>query len=80
MEFENTEEFVKYIRKRAVKRTKFKLTLYSMKTKKKKATNETLEKMYNASLKEIEEEVKKELKNGDIVILDKTIKIKSKSK
>ena len=78
MEFKDTEELKEYILKRALKRTKFKLTLFSMRTKNKETSNETLNELYKASLKEVRKEIDEELRNGTITVLN--VKTKRKTK
>ena len=66
MKFEDIESLGKYIHSRAIKRTKLKLKL--ARHNKLDTSNETLNDIYYASLKEIKLEVLAGLRNGTIII------------
>lgn len=76
MEFQNIDELKNYIHKRAIKRTKIKLRL--SRHNKIDTSNETLNDIYKASLKEIKQEILEEFKNGEITILNQKIRRKIK--
>ncbi len=76
MEFRSIDELKDYIHKRALKRTKIKLRL--ARHNKFDTSNETLNDLYKASLKEIKQEVLEEFKNGTITVLKVKTKIKTK--
>ena len=70
MEFKSIEELKTYMKERALERTKFKLLL--SRHNKLDTTNETLNEMYKASLREIKNEIQNGIKNGTIIVHDKT--------
>ncbi len=72
MEFQNIDELKEYIHKRAIKRTKIKLRL--ARHKKLDTSNETLNDIYKASLKEIKQEILEGFKNGEITVLNQKIR------
>lgn len=70
MEFNDLDELKEYMKQRALERTKFKLKL--SRHKKYDTSNETLNDIFKASLKEIKNEILDGFKNGTIVVHKKT--------